>query len=287
MSELFLRLGSESMETVMLYRNIAKLKYIDMFYWDTKTEGRPTILCLHGRCGRAETWYDFIQQYGSKYRIIAPDQRGHGLSSKPKSNYTDKEMADDIIELMNYLNIHSAILVGHSMGGAVVGYLAALYPQYVKAAAILDKSANGPEKPLSMEECQRNDPTKGWPLPFPSKKDAMSYIKKISCSDLEYQYFMNSLVETVEGYEMMFSPRAIAIGIGHYINWYHLLPSIKCPVLLIRSKSHEAVPDADFIKMQSLLSNCLAYDMSEPDHNVHLSNKEEFYGYFDKYLKKV
>lgn len=65
---------------------------------------------------------------------------------------------------------------------------------------------------------------------------------------------MNSLIETVEGYKIMFSPRSIDIGIGHYINWYCLLPKIKCPVLLIRSKSHNAVPDADFAKMQPLIA---------------------------------
>ena len=196
-------------------------------------------------------------------------------------------MAADIIELMDYLNIQSAILVGHSMGGAVAGHLAALYPRYVKAAAILDKSAAGPQKQSPLEDCPRYCPTKDWPLPFLSKNDAMSYIKKISCSDLEYQYFMNSLVETVEGYEMMFSPTAMAIGIGHYTNWYELLPKIKCPVLLIRSKSHEAVPDADFEKMQSLITKCITHEMCNSDHNVHLSNKDEFYEYINEFLEDV
>lgn len=282
-----MRIGQgEQMSNVKVHRGITQLSSVNMFFMDTKTDG-TAIICLHGRCGRAETWYDFIQHYGNNYRVIAPDQRGHGLSGKPQSNYSDKEMADDIIELMDSLNIKSAILVGHSMGGAVAGYLAARYPQYVKAAAILDKSADGPEKPLSLEACQRNDPTKGWPLPFPSRKDAMRYIKRISCSDLEYQYFMNSLVETVEGYKMMFSSQAMAIGIGHYVSWYHLLPKIECPVLLIRSKSHEAVPDPSFVKMQSLIPDCVSREMSDPDHNVHLSNKEEFYSYVDEFLKRL
>ncbi|WAH37470.1 alpha/beta fold hydrolase [Alicyclobacillus dauci] len=274
------------MSKVKVYRDIAELGSVDLFFMDTQTDETP-IICLHGRCGRAETWYGFMQRYGNKYRIIAPDQRGHGLSSRPESDYTDREMADDIIELMNYLDIKSAILVGHSMGGAVVGYLAALYPQYVKAAVVLDKSAAGPTAPLPIEACQRNDPTRDWPLPFPSRKDAMSFLKEISCSDLEYQFFMNSLIETSKGYEMMFSSRAIAIGIGHYVSWYHLLPKIKCPVLLIRSKSHEAVPDDDFEKMQSLIDGCISHEMSHPDHNVHLANEEEFYTCMDAFLDKV
>jgi len=42
------------MKKIKIYRNVAKLKSIGLFYFDTKTEG-PTILCLHGRYGRAET----------------------------------------------------------------------------------------------------------------------------------------------------------------------------------------------------------------------------------------
>ncbi|MBU3143804.1 alpha/beta fold hydrolase [Clostridium sp. CF012] len=274
------------MEKTKIYRNIAKLKNIDMFYFDTKAEG-PTILCLHGRWGRAETWYDFINHYGKQYRIIAPDKRGHGLSSKPLAEYTTEEMAEDIIELLNFLKIDSVILVGHSMGGAVAGYLAAVYPKYVNALAILDKSAAEPAElnDLPLDKSQLSDPlTKDWPLPFATLNAAMNFIKQATDSNLEYQYFMNSLVETVEGYQMMFSPKAMAIGIAHNKEWYNLLPNIKCLVLLIKSKGNEVIPDEDFIKMQSLLPNCIAREMSHPDHNIHLKNIEEFYKYFDEFL---
>ena len=70
-------------------------------------------------------------------------------------------------------------------------------------------------------------------------------------------------------------------------NWVNLSPNISCLVLLIRSKSHEAVSDEDFIKMQYLLKNCIAYEMSHPDHNIHLANKGEFYKYFDEFLRRV
>jgi 2-succinyl-6-hydroxy-2,4-cyclohexadiene-1-carboxylate synthase len=275
------------MEKTKIHRNVAKLKNIDMFYFDTKTE-ETTILCLHGRYGRAETWYDFVNHYGKQYRIIAPDQRGHGLSSRPIAKYTTEEMAEDIIDLLNFLKIDSVILVGHSMGGAVAGYLAAVYPKYVKAVAILDKSAAGfaATNTLTLGE-ELSDPlTKDWPLPFATLNEAMNFIKDAASSSLEYQYFMNSLVETIDGYKMMFDSKAMAMGITHYQDWFDLLPSIKCLTMLVRSSSHEAVPDEEFIKMQSLIPNCIAYEMSYADHNVHLGNKEEFYGYFDEFLKE-
>ena len=110
------------MGEIKIYRNIAKLKNIDMFYFDTKTQGM-TIMCLHGMYGRAETWVDFIEHYGKQYRIIALELRGHGLSSKPISKYTVEEMAEDVTELLDFLKIDSVILVGHSMGGEVGCYI--------------------------------------------------------------------------------------------------------------------------------------------------------------------
>ena len=278
------------MEQTKIYRNITKLKNVDMFYFDTKIEA-PTIVCLHGRWGRAETWTHFINHYGKQYRIIAPDQRGHGLSSKPISKYTSEEMAEDIIELLDFLKIDSVILVGHSMGGAVAGHLTALYPECVKALVILDKSAAGsPEtNNLSLDDSELKDFfTKDWPMPFATLNEAQNFIKEFSHSDLEYQYFMNSLVETVDGYEMMFSSQAMAANAIYDVKWSHLLSNIKCLTLLIsKARNHETKSYKDFIEMQSLIPKCIAHEMSDPDHNVHLANKEEFYEYFDEFLKKL
>jgi len=277
------------MEKVKIHREMVKLKSIELFYRDTKTEG-PAILCLHGRWGRGETWVDFIRHYGKKYRVIAPDQRGHGLSAKPLSKYTAEEMAADMVQLLEFLKLDSVILVGHSMGGRVAGYLAALYPKFVKALVILDKSASGPAEPnpLPLDQIPTLDPaTKDWPMPFAGLVEAQEFIKQNTDSDLEYQYFMISLTETVAGYQMLFSTQATTANIAYEQNWFHLLPKIKCPVLLIRAKGNDAVPDEDFTKMQSLITDCVAHEMSHPDHNVHLSNKAEFYEYFDEFLKRI
>lgn len=277
------------MLSTFIHREMVRLGNIDILLRDTRTNG-PAILCLHGRWGRGETWVDFMQHYAEKYRVLAPDQRGHGMSSKPSGKYTAEEMASDMVQLLDHLDLKSVILVGHSMGGHIAGYLAATHPQYVKALAILDKSANGPEQPctLPLEQVDLSDPlTRDWPLPFKSLQQARDHIKSVMQSELSYEYFMNSLVETADGYEMMFSTQAMAANIAYYESWYHLLPAIQCPVLLLRSGSHEAVPDEDFLKMQSLIASCTAREVSSPDHNVHLGSKAEFYRYFDEFLGSI
>jgi pimeloyl-ACP methyl ester carboxylesterase len=270
-----------------IHRNTARLGGTDIFYFDTRTDG-PAILCLHGRWGRAETWVDFIRHYGEKYRVVAPDQRGHGLSGKPDSLYSAEEMAGDMAELLDYLHIGAAVVVGHSMGGRVAGHFAALHPKYVRALAILDKSASGTAKHYTLDADLSEDPlTKDWPMPFPSLRDAMDFIRGNQDSEWSRQYFMNSLVETAEGCRMLFSPRAMARNIAGDGDWFHLLPKIKCPALIVRSSSHEGVTDEDLAKMQSLLPDCIAREVSHPDHNVHLSRQDEFCGYIDELLGRV
>jgi pimeloyl-ACP methyl ester carboxylesterase len=280
---------SQEMSKVTIRRAMARMENINIFYRDTGNNAQP-ILCLHGRWGRGETWVDFMQHYGKAYRVIAPDLRGHGLSGRPMAKYTADEFSSDMTALMDYLDIHSAIVVGHSMGGHIAGHLAAAHPEYAKALAILDKSAAGPEKEngLPPEKLECIDPvTKSWPLPFKSLSEAQAVIRRDMESELSYQYFMNSLMETEEGYGMMFSAQAIAANIAYYSDWYHLLPRIPCPVLLIRAKGNGAVSETDFHKMKSMIPNCTACEMSDPDHNVHLANKAEFYGYFDEFLEKA
>lgn len=277
------------MSSIRIHRNMVALNGIDIFYLETKTKG-DAVICLHGRWGRGETWVDFMQQYGDRYRIIAPDQRGHGLSGKPVSKYTADEMASDVIALLDFLNIDSIILVGHSMGAYVAGYLCATHPDRVKALALLDKSAAGPEKAsaLPVEKFPPIDPiTKDWPLPFSSRVEAQNYIKNAMESDLSCQYFMNSLTEDRDGYHMMFSSQAMAANIAYYEQWFDLLPKIRCPVMLVRASGHATVSDADFDQMRSLLSDCMAFEMSNPDHNVYLGNRQEFYRYFDSFLSRV
>ena len=199
-------------------------------------------------------------------------------------------MAADIIALLDHLKLEPVILVGHSMGGYIAGTLAATVPNRIKGLAVLDKSAAGPEKqnPNPPEKILAVDPvTKEWPLSFSSLKEAQEFIRNAMDSDLSYQYFMNSLVEELDGYRLMFSRQAMANNIAYYQQWFDLLPGIKCPVLLVRSSSHEGVNDEDWKRMQALLSDCMAFEMSHPDHNVYLSNKREFYESFDTFLNMV
>src|SRR5271170_6160062 len=79
---------------------------------------------LHGWGASTRTWGRVISALPSGYRTVAIDQRGWGSSEHPSSGYSLTELADDAEGVIEALGLKRYMLVGHSMGGKTVQFLA-------------------------------------------------------------------------------------------------------------------------------------------------------------------
>lgn len=77
------------------------------------------IVLLHGFCGSSSYFEQVIPYLSGRYRVIAPDLRGHGASDAPLGAYTIEQMADDVLSLLDALEISKCYLLGHSLGGYI------------------------------------------------------------------------------------------------------------------------------------------------------------------------
>jgi non-heme chloroperoxidase len=90
-----------------------------IFYKDWGA-GQPVVFS-HGWPLNADAWDDQLVLMASNgYRAIAHDRRGHGRSSQPWNGNELDTYADDLAELIEALDLHDLILVGHSTGGGEV-----------------------------------------------------------------------------------------------------------------------------------------------------------------------
>lgn len=99
----------------------------------------PVLFMVHGGAVTAHTWDLVALQLARHYRVIAPDIRGHGDSEWPRDSDSDHhEMMEDLVAIIADLGLPPAIIIGHSMGGALVERLALGHPELTRAIGIID-----------------------------------------------------------------------------------------------------------------------------------------------------
>ncbi len=101
--------------------------------------GFPLVL-IHPFSASLEYWAPQIERFSPKYRVIAYDVRGHGLSTAPvgEENYTLDILAEDLHHLLEHLKVDKAYIGGLSLGGAVALGYAGRHPETVKALLVFD-----------------------------------------------------------------------------------------------------------------------------------------------------
>ena len=70
------------------------------------------------------------------YQAVALDNRGAGLSDKPRGEYSLEQMADDAIAVLDHAKVDTAHVVGASMGGAISQIIAVKYPERTRSLTL-------------------------------------------------------------------------------------------------------------------------------------------------------
>ena len=104
----------------------------------------PPLLCLHGLTRNASDFADFAERYSPRFRVIALDFRGRGMSDYDPvpARYVPLTYAYDVIELLDELKLPQAIFVGTSLGGLVAMTIAGIDPIRIAGSILNDV---GPE----------------------------------------------------------------------------------------------------------------------------------------------
>ena len=103
---------------------VADINGIRMGFYEAgpKDDPIPMVLC-HGWPEIAFTWRHQIKALSAAgIRVIAPDQRGYGATSRPEAveDYDIEHLTGDLVALLDHLKIDKAIFVGHDWGGFIV-----------------------------------------------------------------------------------------------------------------------------------------------------------------------
>ncbi|MEM2865779.1 MAG: alpha/beta hydrolase [Candidatus Hadarchaeales archaeon] len=123
-------------------------------FYERDGEGFPVYL-LHGAILTHSLWRPQLEALRGKYLAIAPDLPGHG-GSDPLPEASIKGYAEVVAGMMEALGTEEAVVVGHSMGGAVALQLALDHPEKVKSLVLANTGAKLGVSPLLLEMLREN-----------------------------------------------------------------------------------------------------------------------------------
>ena len=104
-----------------------------MFVRDTGGPAEaPVVMLLHGLGATASlNWFTAFPALERRYRVVAPDHRGHGRGIRSEAPFTLEDAADDVVALADALHVERFVVVGYSMGGPIAQLVWRRHPERI------------------------------------------------------------------------------------------------------------------------------------------------------------
>lgn len=224
--------------------------------------GKP-LVCLHAYGLDHSVWNEMALQMESSYQLLLPDLRGHGRSPSPVGSYSMKEMAEDVIAILDHYRVEQAYLAGHSMGGYVMLSFARHYPERISGLALVASQAfeDSPEKRRSrladIEKVKQLSPMavlSGMPA-------------KLSYDPL-IQKFCSQKISQVDKFGVM----GVLAAMAHREDSIKLLRDINVPVGIIAGIDDQFIPIEISRKMAELVKPTIFAELENCGHMPMMEN---------------
>lgn len=118
---------------------------LDMSYVELGDPHGTPLLLLHGYTDTSRSW-SLVAPHLAGFRLLIPDQRGHGATDAPACCFSTSQYADDALLFLDALGIKRAAVAGHSMGSMVAIAMAAENPERVSDIILIGSTALSPVK---------------------------------------------------------------------------------------------------------------------------------------------
>ena len=210
---------------------------ITLRYRDWGGEGAPIVL-VHGLASSLRIW-DFVAPVlAERFHVIAIDQRGHGLSTKPDENYSFEEVGADLEAFVEQMGLDRPVIVGHSWGGTVAVRFGTDYPEMTRGLVLVDGGFIERSKDVSWEQAEKEmlpPDIDGTPVErFKEFMRNWPNVKDMWSDELGEMILYNFDVRDEKIYRRLSIPNHMKIARAIFEQRAsELLPQVKCPVLII------------------------------------------------------
>lgn len=230
-----------------------------------KGEGE-TVLVLHGWGSNVGVHSAMIDLLAQKYRVIAPDMPGFGESEEPNEPWCVDDYVDFILEFLKDFNVSKINLLGHSFGGRVIIKLCAReLPFSVEKVILVDAAGVKPETSPEQKLKQAVYHKTKWIF-------STSLVKKL------FPNLLDDLRKKSGSADYNAASDTMKKTLVNVVNedLCALMPSVKCPTLLVWGRLDTATPLSDGQTMEKLMPESALVILENAGHFSFLDQSAQF-----------
>lgn len=113
-----------------------------LFYQIAGADDHAPVVLIGSIGSTHRMWDKVVPLLAEELRVITMDARGHGQSATPSGPYSTRDLAQDVVDLLDHLELESAHLVGLSIGGQTALQVAFDHPQRVRRIVVSNTGAS-------------------------------------------------------------------------------------------------------------------------------------------------
>lgn len=219
------------------------------------------LIALHAHWMEGQTFAPLADALAPEWRVIAPDQRGHGDSDHAPT-YARSDYLDDLLGLVDHLGLRQAVLLGNSLGGVNAYQFAARHPERVRALIIED---------IGAVIADDTSFALAWSGIFKTRGDLEERI-----GPRFLPYLQDSIRSVPAGWHLAFDPCELAasqesLNGNHWKDWL----ATDCPALLLRGQQSRVTTQQHMEEMATRRPRTLLRNR-EGGHVIHFDNPAGF-----------
>jgi pimeloyl-ACP methyl ester carboxylesterase len=239
------------------------------------SDGYPTVL-VHGLSSGWQSWLPALPYLWPTLSATAVDLRGHGDSDKPEAGYILANYVADVWAAIGKMRLKQPpVLIGHSLGGAIVRRIAADHAGDLAAVVVEDSNLWGTEGATPE---QRRAHGEEWLKNVRRPLPELAQIEMERNPNQSYREAMERATRVTNTADGVFLNASGGVGLAEGDTYETLLPRITCPFLLVRGMPElgGAVPEAAADQHAELIPNGTVVTIPDVGHSVHGQQAEPF-----------
>ena len=230
----------------------------------------PVIVLLHGLSAMCRIWDHLAHAFQDRYRLIAPDQRGHGDTSWPgEPEYTTDAYVADLEALIDAWSLERFVLIGLSMGGMNSIAYAARHPERVTHLVPVDIPPAIDREKMPNREMQKHIAEHGHPT-FDDQDAAFAARKAThpNTPDESLRHHIEHQLKRRPDGHWTFKQDPRVSSYWRPCDLWGELPKVQAPTLIVRGGRSQVLPAETAERMRAAFQRADLSTVDEAGHTV-------------------